>query len=64
MLFQCPGELVECRSGRHDVINHNQRFPGQVDIAFEGISDILLALLPGQAGLRSSVFASSVPGGL
>jgi hypothetical protein len=55
MQLQHARELVQRRSGGHDVVDHGDGLAFQVDAAFEGMADVGLAFLPRQAGLRCAV---------
>ena len=62
MIFQDTRELVECGAGGHNVVNHDERFSFKIECAFKGATNIFLALLPGQAGLRRIVQRVAVAG--
>ncbi len=55
MFLQGAGELVQGGTGGHDIVNHDHMLAAQVQCAFKGAADVLLALLPGQAGLWRGV---------
>jgi hypothetical protein len=49
------GQFIQCRTGGHHVIDHQNCLSAQVDVAFECVADVFRALLPRQAGLGCGV---------